>query len=397
MATPSRRRDTPPWIRGPTCPGPTRRIRLAAAWTSPTSAPFSAATNRRRPRPTTWSPIRLPERTRPLREAPPHAASPIALYSTQPGTEGYEFTDAYGSLHKRNQYYREEFLFRGNFYMREYLKEIDASVWDLFNDLNGPTGAIAGDNFGYETSSIYRTLQTMATEADEAGDAGRAAEIRAAIAEIEGIVAGKLSAVAIRVDEFSGVPIDRAVNTGRLRAWLEDQMSHAQEMQMAAETDEARQRATWEWGYYLTLVQTLDAGGDPLAVSNEQIAALSIYNAGDAASSSVADEVALYISLQDGLLATLADPEFHQSIPAVGAPAFTPGANRPIEAGLDFLGSDSLRPFAEREVPPPLPAADFADSAAYVDEVRDRSFSRSALAASEETLRTASATGLAEG
>ena len=321
---------------------------------------------------------------------------PDALYSTQPGTEGYEFTDAYGSLHKRNQYYREEFLFRGNFYMREYLKEIDASVWDLFNDLNGPTGAIAGDNFGYETSSIYRTLQTMATEADEAGDAGRAAEIRAAIAEIEGIVAGKLSAVAIRVDEFSGVPIDRAVNTGRLRAWLEDQMSHAQEMQMAAETDEARQRATWEWGYYLTLVQTLDAGGDPLAVSNEQIAALSIYNAGDAASSSVADEVALYISLQDGLLATLADPEFHQSIPAVGAPAFTPGANRPIEAGLDFLGSDSLRPFAEREVPPPLPAADFADSAAYVDEVRDRSFSRSALAASEETLQRQVA-GLAEG
>ena len=321
---------------------------------------------------------------------------PDPLYSTQPGTEGYEFTDAYGSLHKRNQYYREEFLFRGNFYMREYLKEIDADAWKLFENLDGPAGAIAGDNFGYETSSIYRTLQTMATEADEAGDAGRAAEIRAAIAEIEGIVAGRLSAVAIRVDEFSGVPIDRAVDTGRLRAWLEDQMSHAQEMQMAAETDEARQRATWEWGYYLTLVQTLDAGGDPLAVSNEQIAALSIYGAGDTASSSVADEVALYISLQDGLLATLADPEFHQSTPALGAPAYAPGANRPIEAGLDFLGSDSLRPFAEREVPQPLPAADFADSAGYVDEVRDRSFSRSALAASEETLER-QATSLAEG
>ena len=321
---------------------------------------------------------------------------PDPLYSTQPGTDGYDFEDAYGSLQTRNQYYREEFLFRGNFYMREYLKEIDADAWKLFNDLDGPSGAIAGDNFGYETSSIYRTLQTMATEADEAGDAGRAAEIRAAIAKIDGIVAGKLSEVATRVDEFSGVPIDRAVDTGRLRAWLEDQMSHAQEMHTAAETDEAGQRATWEWGYYLTLVQTLDAGGDPLAVSNEQIAALSIYGAGDTASSSVADEVALYISLQDGLLATLADPEFHQSTPALGAPAFTPGASRPIEAGLDILGSDSLRPFAEREVPPPLPAADFADGAVYVDEIRDRSFSRSALAAGEETLQRQVA-GLAEG
>ena len=321
---------------------------------------------------------------------------PDPLYSTRPGTEGYGFEAAYGSLAERSQYYREEFLFGGNFYMREYLKEIDADAWRLFESVEGPAGAITGDNFGHETPNIYRALQTMAQEADEAGEASRAAEIRGAIAELEGIVAGKLSEVAARADEFSGAPIDRAVDTGKLRAWLEDQMSHAQEMQAAAETDEAGQRATWEWGYYLSLVQTLDAGGDPLAVSNEQIAVLSIYGAQDAASSSVADEVALYISLQDGLLATLADPEFHQSTPALGAGAYTPGANRPIEAGLDFLGSDSLRPFAEREVPPPLPAADFADSAVYADEVRDRSFSRSTLAASEETLER-QATSLAEG
>ena len=321
---------------------------------------------------------------------------PDPLYSTRPGTEGYGFEAAYGSLAERSQYYREEFLFGGNFYMREYLKEIDADAWRLFESVEGPAGAITGDNFGHETPNIYRALQTMAQEADEAGEASRAAEIRGAIAELEGIVAGKLSEVAARADEFSGAPIDRAVDTGKLRAWLEDQMSHAQEMQAAAETDEAGQRATWEWGYYLSLVQTLDAGGDPLAVSNEQIAVLSIYGAGDTASSSVADEVALYISLQDGLLATLADPEFHQSTPALGAGAYTPGANRPIEAGLDFLGSDSLRPFAEREVPPPLPAADFADSAVYADEVRDRSFSRSTLAASEETLER-QATSLAEG
>ena len=322
---------------------------------------------------------------------------PDPLYSTQPGIEGYEFEAAYYSLAERNQYYREEFLFRGNFYMREYLKEIDAEAWRLFESVEGPAGAITGDNFGHETPDIYRALQTMAQEADEAGEASRAAEIRGAIAKLEGIAAGKLSEVAARVDEFSGAPIDRAVDTGKLRAWLEDQMSHAQEMQAAAETDEAGQRATWEWGYYLSLVQTLDAGGDPLAVSNEQIAVLSIYGAQDAAGGpKVADQVDLYIRLQDGLLATLADPEFHRSIPAVDAPAFTPGASRPIEAGLDILGSDSLRPFAEREVPPPLPAADFADGAGYVDEVRDRSFSRSALAAGEETLERQAAS-LAEG
>ena len=327
----------------------------------------------------------------------PSRREPNPLYSTQPGTEGYEFEAAYYSLAERSQYYREEFLFRGNFYMREYLKEIDAEAWRLFESVEGPAGAITGDNFGHETPNIHRALQTMAQEADEAGEASRAAEIRGAIAELEGIVAGKFPEVAARVDEFSGAPIDRAVDTGKLQAWLEAQMSHAQEMQAAAETDEAGQRATWEWGYYLSLVQTLDAGGDPLAVSNDQIAVLSIYGAQDAAGGpKVADQVNLYIRLQDGLLATLADPQFHTSTAALGAPAFTPGASRPIEAGLDLLGPDSLRPFAGGEIPLPLPAADFADSAGYVDEVRDRSFSRSALAVNEETLQR-QVTGLAEG
>ena len=327
----------------------------------------------------------------------PARREPDPLYASQPGTEGYEFENAYGSLHKRNQYYREEFLFGGNFHTREYLKEIDAKAWELFNQLEGPAGAITGDNFGRETSSIYRTLQTMATEADEAGEASRAAEIRAAIAELEGFVAGKLSELASRADEFSGTPVDRAIDTEKLRTWLQNRMSHAEEMQFAAETDEARQRATWEWGYYLVLLQTLDAGGDPLAVSNEQIAVLSIYGAEDAASSSsVADEIAFYINLQDGLLATLADSEFHRSIPAPGTPAYAPGAHHPVEAGLDVLGSGPLGLFAGGEPPPPLPAADFADSAVYVDEFRDRSFARSALAASEETLER-QAVALAQG
>ena len=328
----------------------------------------------------------------------PSRRQPDPLYATQPGTDGYEFEDAYASLHKRNQYYREEFLYRGNFYTREYLKEIDTRARKLYQDVQGPAGAITGDNFGYEASNIRRSLLAMAQEADDAGDAARVAEIRAVIAEIDGILASKLAEVGRRVDEFSGVrvPVDRAVDTEKLRAWLQDQMSRAEAMQAAAQTDEARRHATWEWGYYLTMVQTLDAGGDPLAVSNEQIAVLSIYNSENAASSATAaDEVALYIKLQDGLLATLADPEFLRSTPALGAPNYTPGANRPIEAVLEILGSDSLRPFAEHGVSPPLPAADFADGAVYVDELRDRSFSRSALAASEETLERQAA-GLAQ-
>jgi len=68
----------------------------------------------------------------------------------------------------------------------------------------------------------------------------------------------------------------------------------------------------------------------------------------------------------------------------------------PIDATLDLPGTDSLRPLDAGDIAPPLPAADFAESAGYVDEVRDRSFSRSALEASEETLERQAA-GFAEG
>ena len=77
-------------------------------------------------------------------------------------------------------------------------------------------------------------------------EAGRAGEIRGAIAELEGIVVGKLSEVASRADELAGTPIDRAVDTGKRRVWLQDQMDSAEALRAAAETDEARKRATWE-------------------------------------------------------------------------------------------------------------------------------------------------------
>ena len=350
----------------------------------------------------------------------PPPSPPLDL--TRPGTEGYDFRKAYYSLQDRNLFYRDEFNFRGNFFMREYLREIDQKAMKLFQGLDGPADAIDGDNFGYRTSSIYRTVEQMAEDAQAANDLNRAADLRAGMAEIEEIVNGTLAEVAMRTDEFSGAapwspraPIDPNIDTGKLRRWLQDQADQAQERLLAARTDEAQQLAGWEWGYYVQLVRSLDEGVNPLAVSNEQIAVMSI-NTGKPIPTQVADEVAataaqshelvsprpqagdeayLYARLQDLLIATLSDPQFHRSAEEMGAGAFTFPVRSRIDEGLDFLGPDSLRPLGG-DVPPPLPAADFADSAGYVDEVRDRSFSRSALAASEETLQRQAA-GFAEG
>ena len=355
------------------------------------------------------------------------AREPTALYPVESGAEGYKFQDAYGSLDNRNQFYRGEFNFRGNFFLREYLRDIDTKAFELFDGLGGSAAALEGDSFGYRTSSIHRTLEQMADEAEAIGDVSRAAEFRAAMAEIEAMVDSTLAQVAVRTDEFSGAalgsqraPIDPNIDTGKLRRWLQEQAQQANEMLEAAETDKAQQLATWEWGYYLLLTRSLDEGVNPLATSNEQIAVMRInkvdpyyaqapaqfadeiaaaINAGEEFAiprPRVEDEVDLYAKLQELLIATLSNPEFHRSAEEMGADAFTVAIRSRVEAGRDFLGPDSLRLLAGGEIPPPLPAADFADSAGYVDEVRDRSFSRSALAASEETLQRQAA-GLAEG
>ena len=338
------------------------------------------------------------------------------IYRTEPGADGYDFQDAYGSLAQRNQHYRENFNFRGNLFMREYLAEIDAQAIELFEGLGEASGAIAGDSFGHQTPSIYRTLQEMAQEADAAGDVNRAAEIRAVMAEIEDLVNATLAEVALRVDEFSGAPLDPAIDAAKLRSWLQDRASNAEQAVLAAETDEARQLATWEWGYYIMLVQTLDAGGNPLAVSNEQIAMLRISNvdpyyaqfpddvvaaivAGDPSAPPPAPgavEVDLYVELQGLLEATLSDPEYFRSAEEPGGDAFAPAVRSRIEAGRDFLGPDSVRQVAEREPPPSLSAPGLSGRATYIDDVRDGSFSRSALVASEETLERQVA-GLSEG
>ena len=353
----------------------------------------------------------------------PAAREPTPLDVTEPGAEGYDFGNAYDSLNKRNQFYREEFNFRGNFFMREYLQEIDTKAFALFEGVDGKAAAIEGDNFGHRTSSIYRTLETMAEQADAAGDVTRATDYRAAMAEIDGLVNSTLADVVLRTDEFSGAaigsqraPIDRNIDTEMLRSWLQDQEQQAHAKLLAADDVKAQQLATWEWGYYVQLSRSLDEGVNPLATSNEQIAVMRI-NKVDPYYAAYADEIAdaaedgyvlvitrpqaedevdLYVKLQELLVATLSDPQFHRSAEAMGADAYTASVRSRIEARLDFLGPESMRPLAGGDIPPPLPAADFADSAGYVDEVRDRSFSRSSLAASEQTLERQVA-GLAEG
>ena len=348
---------------------------------------------------------------------------PPPLDRTAPGTEGYDFRKAYGSLDQRNQFYRGELNYRGNLFMREYLAEIDTKALALFASLDGSADDIAVDGFGHRTSSIYRNLEEMAAEADTAGKVDRAANVRAAMAELDAMVDGTLAEVAVRTDEFSGAvpwsprsPIDSHIDTVKLRSWLQEQADQAQARHLAAQTDDAEKLASWEWGYYVLQIQALDEGVNPLAVSNEQITVTKI-NAGKPNRAQSADDVAgaapeahdlagplprpeteveVYARLQDLLLATLSDPEFHRSAEEMGAGAFTFPVRARIDEGLDFLGPDSLRPFGAGDVPPSLSAVDFADSAGYVDEVRDRSFARSALAASEETLERQAA-GLAEG
>ena len=347
---------------------------------------------------------------------------PPPLDRTPPGTEGYDFRTSYRSLCVRNQHYRESFNFRGNFFLREYLQKVDEQVLALFTKAGGPAAAIETDNFGHTTASMYDALRAMAEEAETTGDVDRAARARVAMGDIEAVLDRTLGEVAGRTGEFAGTaigaqsaPIDRNVDTAKLRDWLEDrlQQAHARQQQalMTGEGGGVAQHATWELGYYTLLIQSLDEGVNPLATSGEQATIMRMHSANSPYTSFTDDaaqadellalrpresEAELYARLQALLVETLSDPWFHRSAEEMGLDAFTPAVRRRIEAGLDFLGPDSLRPLASGDPPPPLPAADVADSAVHVDEFRDRSFSRSALAASEETLERHVA-GLAEG
>ena len=342
---------------------------------------------------------------------------------TEPGTEGYDFRRSYGSLRERNHFYRLDANWRGNFVMHDLLKKIDARAIELFQEVGGSLDDVTGD-YRTRTSAIHTALEAMAEQPEIAANAERLADIRGAIDELEGLVQGRLAEMAARTDEFAGtalgsqrVPIDRHIDTDMLRNWFQEQLQQAQDKFAWALTIDdpnaevpLHQLAGWEAEYYGQMVQSVDKGVNPLADSSEQIAFLNKkvedYYKGfeEAAAAHLAEtgeelvipvppekyELDLLRDLQKQLVMTLSEPEYIRSIEEMGADTFAPLVRTRIDEGLDFLGPDSLRPLGTGDIPPPLPAADFAD------EVRDRSFSRSALAASEETLERQAA-GFAEG
>ena len=406
--------------------------------------------------------------------APVPGAGPAAtdrtppLYRTDPGAEGYDFADAYKSLHDRNQFYRADSNWRGNIYMREYLGDLDATAAQLLANLGGSTEGIAGDSYGHRTANIYAAMQRMLDEAAEAGNLYDVVEIRTAMDQLEALVNTTIADVAAQSAEFSGaalgsqrVPIDPGIDTDKLRSWVREQLELAQMKFADAEAlvdpvakEKAVQDASWESAYWIQLLTALDQGISPLSDSSEQIALIRVEKV-DPYLAGFADEIAeaeqlgyvlvpprskdqnqldLFISLQEQLAETLSDPEFFRSADEMGGDTVTAAGRAPMDPGPDLPGADSAHspgggvdgpdfgpaPGGDEPPPPPpddlvadppsgadsaapggalarrepaplsstplLPAADFADSAVYVDDVRDRSFSRSALAASEETL-----------
>lgn len=253
------------------------------------------------------------------------------------------------------------------------------------------------DNFleCYHCRTAHPTFSEMAEQTRTSGRSGRAKAIREAIGELDQLVHGTAVSMAAQADEFSGaalgaqhVRIDPHIDTDMLRRWLDEQWVRADEKltQTAAATDSAEgmlaaQRAGWEKLYCDQMPQSLDKGVSPLATSSEMIA----YVRSNASKA----QFELLLKLEAGLVATLSDPAFIRSISEmaeIGADTFPPMVRARIDAGLAFLGPDSLRLAVDNAIPPPLHPANLSDLASHVGEVRDRSFSRSSLAANEETL-----------
>ena len=316
---------------------------------------------------------------------------PAALDLTDPGTEGYDFGKSYDLLRDRQQHYRDHAMWRGNLALTEAVEAIDKRAIELFTGLDGSIDDIAADA-RTRTPSIRDALEAMAEQAEIAGDAQRLGAIQDAIDELDELVHGAAIDLAARADEFSGaalgaqrVPIDSHIDTDMLRGWLDEKLTNTNnklsEAYNIADPDAlmlAVQRAGWEQLYYTQMIQSLDKDISPLATSSEMIAYLRTKG-------SMA-QIELMMQLEAGLVATLSDPMFIRSIAEMGADTFTPFVRARIDAGLDFLEPDSLPLLGAGEIPPPLPAPSLFDNASYLDEVRDRSFPRSALEASEETL-----------
>ena len=160
------------------------------------------------------------------------ASQPPALDLTAHGTAGYDFGKAYDSLYQRNVYYREQFSFRGNFFTREHLHEIDAQAIAALERFGGSAEEIGENSFGYRAAGIHDALANMADEAEAAGDVNRAADIRASVDQIEALVDAGIADIVARTDEFSSAPLGIAVRADR------PQHRHRQAAELAAGSDE---------------------------------------------------------------------------------------------------------------------------------------------------------------
>ena len=343
---------------------------------------------------------------------------PDPLDLAEPGTEGYDFGRAYDSLLTRKQHYRDHTNWRGNMAVREAVEAVDKRALELFKRLHGSLDDVS-EGATPRTVSIRNAIEAMAEQADTAGYANRLAEVRGAADELDELLHGSIAGIHRRADEFTGaapgaqrVPIDRHVDTAKLRSWLQEQFTNAVNKHAAAETitdlDDAAgpdQLAGWEMLYWDQAIRSLDKNVNPLCDTGETMAHLraevdAYYKRFADQGASLPEsgpnrlipppkeehELALYVQLEGMLVATLRNPEYIRNVDETSAAAITLRARRRIQWGLDILEPDTLRLAADGEVPPPLPAPGASGHASRLDDARNASFSRRTLDASEETL-----------
>ena len=370
-----------------------------------------------------------PASGRPLADTTPPASSanpastpvtpkPKPLDLAEPGTEGFDFGKSYASLRDRQQHYRNYTKWPANVALTESISAIDGKAADLFQGVGGSLDDFPLDPTS-RTLAIRAELDNMALRAESSGDADRLARIRGAIDELDVFVHDTAVDIAVYAGEFPGealgsqrMPIDADVDTDKLRSWFQEKLANAEARMAAApavpHSDEemlAQMLMGDEALYYRQMIKSLDKGVNPLTESREMIAFHrlevedyyhSIAEPAAASGSSApgsapsrpltAHKLDLYDELQTLLVTTLSDPQFKLSPAVTDVDLFAPHARIPLEAGLDLLEPDSLRLSADGEVLPPLPAPNPSGHASRIEDVRNASFSRSALEASEETL-----------
>ena len=343
---------------------------------------------------------------------------PDPLDLAEPGTEGYDFGRAYDSLLTRQQHYRDHTNWRGNMAVREAVEAVDKRALELFKRLHGSLDDVS-DGATPRTVSIRNAIEAMAEQADAAGYANRLAEVRGAADELDELLHGSIAGIHRRADEFTGaapgaqrVPIDRHVDTAKLRSWLQEQFANAVDKHAAAETitdlDDAAgpdRLAGWEMTYWDQTIRSLDKNVNPLCDSGETMAHLRtevdayykrLADPGASLPESGANrlipppkeeyQLTLYVELESRLVATLRNPEYIRNVDETSAARLTTRTRRRFQWGLDIFEPDTLRLAADGEVPPPLPAPGASGRASGLDDARNASFSRRALEASEETL-----------